>query len=105
EVGDPVRVVQPSYLGGVIGKRGAWRVRAIEPGRAIVLENWGAFVLEPMGASTTRLHVRTRGRGEPSPRGILFSPALLLLFEPAHFIMERGMLLGIKQRAEQATEM
>jgi hypothetical protein len=24
----------------------------------------------------------------------------LLVFEPAHFIMERGMLRGIKQRAE-----
>lgn len=105
EVGDSVRVVQPSYLGGVVGNRGAWRVRAIEPGRAMVLENWGAFVLEPMGPTTTRLHVRTRGLGEPTPSEILLSPALLLLFEPAHFIMERGMLLGIKQRAETTAAM
>jgi hypothetical protein len=29
------------------------------------------------------------------------APLSLLVFEPAHFIMERGMLLGIKKRAER----
>jgi len=29
------------------------------------------------------------------------APVSLLVFEPAHFIMERGMLLGIKKRAER----
>jgi hypothetical protein len=30
------------------------------------------------------------------------TPIGLLVFEPAHFIMQRGMLLGIKKRAERA---
>jgi hypothetical protein len=52
--------------------------------------------------STTRLIARTRVAG--------FSPHLLslafsrLLLEPAHFIMERAMLLGIKRRAEETEQ-
>ena len=98
--GDFVRAVQPSYLGGILGHNLGWNVRQVEPGRAIVLENWGAFVLEPMGPRLTRMHIRTRGAGVPTASGIAITPASLLLFEPAHFIMERGMLLGIKERAE-----
>lgn len=100
QAGDFVRAVQPSYLGGVLGRNLGWKIRQMEPGRAIVLENWGAFVLEPIGPRLTRMHVRTRGAGVPTVSGIAITPASLLLFEPAHFIMERGMLLGIKERAE-----
>ena len=103
--GDFVRAVQPSYLGGILGRNLGWKVRQIEPGRALVLENWGAFVLEPIGPSSTRMHVRSRGAGVPSVSGIAITPASLLVFEPAHFIMERGMLLGIKQRAEATLPM
>ncbi len=98
--GDLVRAVQPSYLGGLLGRNLGWKVRQVEPGRALVLENWGAFVLEPIGPSLTRLHIRTRGAGVPTVAGIALTPVSLLLFEPAHFIMERGMMLGIKRRAE-----
>jgi len=100
QTGDLVRAVQPSYLGGVLGRDLGWKIRQMEPGRAIVLENWGAFVLEPMGPRLTRMHIRTRGAGVPTVGGIAITPVSLLLFEPAHFIMERGMLLGIKERAE-----
>ena len=98
--GDFVRAVQPSYLGGILGRNLGWKVRQVEPQRAMVLENWGAFVLEPIGTSSTRMHIRSRGAGVPSVSGIAITPASLLVFEPAHFIMERGMLLGIKKRAE-----
>jgi hypothetical protein len=101
-VGDFVRAVQPSYLGGIFGQNLGWKIRQMEPGRAIVLENWGAFVLEPIGPALTRMHIRTRGQGLPTVKGIAITPAALLVFEPAHFIMERGMLLGIKKRAENA---
>lgn len=77
------------------------RVREIRDGRAIVLGNWRAFVLEPVGAKATRLHIRTRGAGVPTLSGIAVTPVSLLVIEPAHFIMERGMMLGIKRRAER----
>jgi len=99
-VGDLVRGVPADYLGGAFGRDLGWRVVALEPGRALVLQNWGAFVLHPVGDSATRLHIRLRGEGRPSLAGVALAPAGLLVFEPAHFIMERGMMLGIKRRAE-----
>ncbi len=80
----------------------------IEPPHQLVLG--GSFAPEqPAGGSwtfmldlpdplTTRLTVRTRVAG--------FSPQWLSIFlyrlflEAAHFIMERGMLLGLQRRAE-----
>ncbi|HEX9422938.1 MAG TPA: hypothetical protein VF899_06820 [Pyrinomonadaceae bacterium] len=77
------------------------RVLAIEAGRAIVLEKCWSFVLHPIDENTTRLIIRGRGEFNPDFKNGLLN--LLLwrgIFEPAHFIMERKMLLGIKQRAE-----
>jgi hypothetical protein len=102
-VGDKVRAVQPTFLGGILGNDLGWKITQLEPGRAIVLENWGAFVVDPIDAKSSRLHIRTRGPGVPTVAGIALSPISLLTFEPAHFIMERGMLLGIKKRAESAS--
>jgi hypothetical protein len=99
--GDFVRATQPDYLGGILGNDLGWHITQIEPGRAIVLENWGAFVLNPIDARTTRMHIRTRGAGVPTLSGIALTPVSLLTLEPAHFIMERGMLLGIKHRSER----
>ena len=53
ESGDFVRAAPPDYLGGAFGSQLGWRVAEVVPGRAIVLERWGAFVLEPVDASTT----------------------------------------------------
>lgn len=102
KVGDLIPATQPGYLGGLFGDRPGWRVKAMEPGRAIVLENWGAFVLSPIDEKTTRVHIRARGEGIPTLGGIAITPAGLLIFEPAHFIMERGMLRGLKARAERS---
>ena len=101
--GDLVRATQPDFLGGRLGTELGWRVAEVVPGRAIVLEQWGAFVLHPVDSNTTRLHIRLRGDGRPTLVSSLFAPIGLLVFEPAHFIMERGMLLGIKRRAEGFT--
>jgi len=65
-----------------------------EPDHALVPEGWGSFVLEPIDAQRTRLISRSR-----VPRGwTAISYALLL--EIPHFVMQRKMLLGIKERAE-----
>jgi len=59
--------------------------------------NW-AFVLEESDAKSTRLIVRSRVDGKPRPLIRLF---FTLLVEVPHFVMERGMLKGIKERAEK----
>jgi hypothetical protein len=88
-------------MGGVFGKEIGWRVAQIVPDRALVLEGWGAFVLVPVDQHTTRMLIRLRGPGVPSLQSVALSPLGVLVFEPAHFIMERRMLLGIKDRAER----
>jgi len=100
ERGDLVRATQPDYLGGRFGDLG-WRVQDVVPGRAIILENWGAFVVEPIDSSTSRLLVRQRGAGTPSFSGVVFGPLNVFIFEPAHFIMERKMMLRLKALAER----
>jgi hypothetical protein len=110
-VGETVRL---SPVGGP-------KVALLDPGRALVLSEtmdlrtgrsippvpitWWAmdwtwsFTLRPMLDGATRLLVRTRA--DHRPHGLL-APAMALLVEPTHFVMERGMLLGIKRRAERA---
>ena len=74
-----------------------------EPPKTLVLGSntdspgtWGFYLKEVTG-NTTRLIVR--GRGDQKP-GLLSWLGTHVVFEPAHFIMERKMLLGIKRRAE-----
>jgi hypothetical protein len=98
-IGDTVRATQPDYLGGRFGTLG-WRVAHVEPNRVLVLENWGSFVLQPIDSATTRLFVRTRAPGKASVLGLVLGPLNVFVFEPAHFIMQRGMLRGIRDRAE-----
>lgn len=101
ERGDLVRAAPPDYLGGVFGSHLGWRVTQVVPGRALVLEGWGSFVLQPVDDSTTRIIAHTRGEGTPTFLAVALSPLNLLVFEPVHFIMETGMLKGIKERAER----
>jgi hypothetical protein len=58
-----------------------------------------AFIVKPLDPGTSRLIVRWRAAWRPTAAARLAAPALL---EPVHFIMERGMMLGIKKRAEAA---
>ena len=102
EVGELVRATQPDYLGGRLGRDLGWRILQWDPPRAVVLEGWGAFVVRPQPDGTTRLHIRLRGDGRPSLAGVTLGWVGLLVFEPAHFIMERGMMLGIRTRAERS---
>ena len=101
--GDLVPAVPPDWFGGRLGRDIGWRVTEVVPGRALVLQGWGAFVLDSVSATTTRMHIRTRGEGRPIVGGFLMGPFGLLVFEPAHFIMQRAMLRGIRARAEGAS--
>ena len=55
------------------------------------------FILVPIDTHTTRLIVRSRGPEAPSLLSKLF---WIALFEPAHFIMERKMMLSLRTLAE-----
>ena len=57
-----------------------------------------AFVLEEPDEGRTRLTVRSRIDGRPRA---LIGAFYSLLLEFPHFVMERGMLKGIKKRAER----
>lgn len=76
-------------------------VTHLEPGRALVLAGGWGFLLKEIGPNTTRLVARGWGDAIPDLRNpLLHFLYWRVLFEPAHFLMERKMLLGIKRRAE-----
>jgi hypothetical protein len=96
-----VRALRPGWLGRRMDDKPGWRVARVDPGRAIVLDAWGTFVLVPVDARTTRLVIRSRGRSDPGAAGAVLAPIGAMLFEPIHFLMQRRMMLGIKERAER----
>lgn len=101
QAGDRVRATQEGYLGGVLGRDLGWTIKDFEPGRAMVLQNWGAFVLEPTADGRTRFIIRTKVGSETTP---VWTAALdMMAFELPHFIMERRMMLRIKSLAEANT--
>jgi uncharacterized protein YndB with AHSA1/START domain len=98
---------------------GGFTVVRIEPERAIVWrQGWPedlehlslsdtqgsgtwAFILEKVDEGTTRLILRERSGHKPRMRDVVFN---YLFMERQHFIMERRMLKGIKERAERASQ-
>jgi hypothetical protein len=81
-----------------------WQVvtggKAVDPGEPPGEEFYGwswAFVLQPVDATTTRLLTRMRVDYQPASK---WAPYFKLLIEPAHLVMGRRQLLGIRQRAE-----
>ena len=98
-VGDSIFATPKGWLG--LDQRLGWRVSEVEPERVIVLEAWGAFILLPEGPHRTRLVVRSRSAAPARMADLFFAPLGFLVFEPAHFIMERKMLTEIKARAER----
>jgi hypothetical protein len=70
-------------------------VDAPSPGSYI---NWTwAFLLNELSDRTTRLVIRVRAGYQPR----CLAPLVYTVLEPAHFVMERKMLLGIKARVEK----
>lgn len=101
--GDFVRSAHARWLGGKYINKTGWFVVRMEKDRALILRDeieqgsW-AFILKPIRDTKTRLIIRARG-GKPADL-----PMKLVhygFFEPAHFIMERKMLLTLKKRAEE----
>ncbi len=109
QVGDSIQISPVTPL----------RVEIVEPNRALVLHiimspftaqvvdrdapatsafmDWTwAFVLDEIAPQTTRLIVRVRADYQPDRLWLL----ALTLLEPIHFVMECGMLQGLKRRAE-----
>jgi hypothetical protein len=71
------------------------KLARFDPPHAYCFEHGWFVVLEPEGGQTRLI---ARGRFPPGA----FSLAYSLLLELPHFLMERKMLLGIKERAERA---
>ena len=106
-VGDIIAFTPARYPGGRMGPR----VVESERGRHIVLDaspgapastvtgTW-QFILRDADDGGTRLLLRTRS-GPGRPAALRF---LDFLLQPAYLVMDRAMLLGIKERAERQTQ-
>jgi hypothetical protein len=96
----PVAVLEPNRALVIAGTLEAKTGQPILEGSVdhdTCLSTSWAFVLHEQGERHTRLIARLRGR---FPRGLSVWLANRLFWEPAHFIMERKMLLTIKRLAE-----
>lgn len=102
-------------MAGAEGRRGAdlYQVLDVQPPKVLVLATladphkawerglpWSSwsFVLRDLGHGT-RLIAWLRSDFKPTLAGLLVNKYAL---EPAHFVMERKVLLGIKRRTERA---
>ena len=103
-VGPPVALIEPGrylVLGGKIDAQseGPFALKGAGP-EAYMAFSW-LFYLEPAGENTTRLIERFRLDWNQSWQNAVYMHGFL---EPGAFVMERKMLLGIKQRAEDTEE-
>ena len=108
-LGDKLWMYPEDQAGGI----GFATLRTFVPGRVLgfgtrmlgasldepEVASW-TFVLDPLDATTTRLLIRGRGAGTPSLLGHAFDRGV---FEPIHFVMERRMMIGLKQLAEEGS--
>lgn len=94
-VGDGWRLVPAGYLWG-LGKDAVSPVVISEPGKALVLDMFGAHVVTPIDEHSSRLFVR----GQSGPANL----ATTMFMDPVVFTLYRRMLLGLKARAEGRPE-
>ena len=73
----------------------SWTVLASQAYHYFVLSNWGTFLIQEVDASTSKLIVRTN-----TNRVNFIDRIRDIAIFPFHFIMERKMLIGIKELAE-----
>lgn len=105
KLGDKLWMYPPGKAGG----SGFAVLRVHVPGRALGFGthapgtppeaedgSW-SFILEPVDAGSTRLFIRGRG---PAYQSLGWAALDRSIFEPMHFVMERGMMAGLKARAE-----
>jgi hypothetical protein len=97
--GDRVYAAPSGYLSRVLDERPGWNVTYVAPNEALVLENWGAFVLVPDVSGGTRFLIRSTVSHE---RIAPWAAAVnLTAFELPHLIMQRRMMLNIRELAER----
>jgi hypothetical protein len=104
-VGDKIWMYPADRLGGA----GHGVVARLDPERALVMATVPigstqqapdatlSFLLDPIDGATTRFIMRSRGPAPASRGQWLFDR---LVFRPAHYVMERRMMLTIKALAE-----
>jgi hypothetical protein len=99
-VGDTIRMAPDDYW--LQSPLTTMTVERIDPGRTLVLQGYDGgtwtFHLDPIDAETTRFLVRGR---TPANRSLVDRAVRYLVYELPHFVMERGMMRGIKARAER----
>ena len=103
-LGDRIWMTPERYLGRLPGQ--FWQVRSVEPERTLVMDRqppdsalsatW-TLVVEPLPDGRSRLIDRHRGERSPGAVG----RASDAFWTMGTLLMERGMLRGIKARAEQ----
>jgi hypothetical protein len=110
KLGDKLWMYPPEKAGGA----GFATLRTFLPGRALgfasraigtpldaVEDGSWSFIVLPIGDDSTRLLIRGRSLRPtspgPPPVGRLLD---LMFFEPIHYVMERRMMIGIRQLAE-----
>ena len=92
---EPLKVGDPVSMMGGGPPQTKLTVSRIEPGSAISFGGW-TFFLKPISPESTRLIVRYPFTvGTPGDKAFFYG-----FFEIIHFILESGMMMGIKQRAE-----
>lgn len=94
-----VEAMQPPDLLALRATINPFSGQAVNPagyGGPLFDGSW-TFTLRRANPHTTRLVVRMRATYAPLP---MLTPFMLLLLEPLHFLMERRMLAGLKERAE-----
>jgi hypothetical protein len=108
-VGDPIRLDPqgqlPLHVAVIDPPRAVvWRTGPVDapvaPGdyfKGELAASW-AFVVRPIDAGSSRLVVRWRAAWRPA---VPASIANVVGLEPMHFVMERKMILGIRERAER----
>jgi hypothetical protein len=99
QAGDFVRATQRGYLRSFFPEGPGWTVKYVEPAHALVLEQWGAFVLLPTENGDTRFIIRSTISNRRIP--VWASAFNMVTFQLPHFIMQRRMMLTIKSLAEQ----
>jgi hypothetical protein len=101
KVGDKVRLGPEGYPFFVVLEMQPERALLLGAGPAAPerVEGTWLFYLDPIDPAHTRLIVRSRGDHEPTLMNYIMWEGLV---DPINFVMERKMMLGIKERAEGA---
>lgn len=86
-------------MGGLFGEHPGWTVNAVTPERTLILDQWGTFALEPAADQRTRFIIRSTMSNRQIP--VWASALNLFAFQMPHYIMQRRMMLTIKELAEE----